>query len=600
MGSCSLPEIVTSHAERDPHGVAYTFLESGERDGACLTWATLDRHIRNLTAALRGEVPRGARVLLLFPPGLDFVPIFFASIAAGTIAVPSYPPGGHRSDRLVTRLRGMIADAGVSLVVAPSAIFARRPMIESVVSELRGMPWLNVDDVADVNPSGCRPDGSPADVVLLQYTSGSTSDPRGVMVTHGNLLHNLGASAALAGHDRDSIGVSWLPVNHDMGLIDGVLQPAFTGFPVWLMAPASFLQRPSRWLRAISRLRATHSGAPNFAYDLCTRRIDESERASLDLSTWDIAYNGSEPVRGGTLDAFHRAFAPCGFRWESFRPAYGLAESTLLVASGQAGEDPICFRADAALLAKGRAARCGDASHAVSLIACGQPAPGLRIEIVDPIKRTRAAGGEIGEIWVAGPSVAAGYWNRPAESSETFAARLVGSADSNSDCPFLRTGDLGVIRQHQLFVTGRLKDVLIVRGLKHYPQDVELTAERAHPALRGGGCAAISLSGVPGGSGDAVSIHAEITSAHGWETNEQVDGREAAAICLAIARAINDGHGFAPAEVVLVPSGTLPRTTSGKLQRFQCHAEFAGATPATLYRWRLNDHHDPIAERVAS
>ena len=352
MGSCSLLEIVTSHAERDPHGVAYTFLESGERDGGCLTWATLDRHIRNLTAALRGEVPRGTRVLLLFPPGLDFVPIFFASIAAGTIAVPSYPPGGHRSDRLVTRLRGMIADAGVSLVVAPSAIYTRRAMIESVVPEVRGMPWLNVDDVADVNPSGCRPDGSPADVVLLQYTSGSTSDPRGVMVTHGNLLHNLGASATLAGHDRDSIGVSWLPVNHDMGLIDGVLQPAFTGFPVWLMAPASFLQRPSRWLRAISRLRATHSGAPNFAYDLCTRRIDESERASLDLSTWDIAYNGAEPVRSGTLDAFHRAFAPCGFRWESFRPAYGLAESTLLVASGRAGDDPTCFRADAALLAK--------------------------------------------------------------------------------------------------------------------------------------------------------------------------------------------------------------------------------------------------------
>ena len=313
------------------------------------------------------------------------------------------------------------------------------------------------------------------------------------MVTHGNLLHNLGASAALAGHDRDSIGVSWLPVNHDMGLIDGVLQPAFTGFPVWLMAPASFLQRPSRWLLAISRLRATHSGAPNFAYDLCTRRVDESERASLDLSTWDIAYNGSEPVRAGTLDAFHRAFAPCGFRWESFRPAYGLAESTLLVASGQAGEDPICFRADAALLAKGRAARCGDAAHAVSLIACGQPAPDLRIEIVDPIKRTRAASGEIGEIWVAGPSVASGYWYRPAESAATFAARLVGSADSNNDGPFLRTGDLGVIRQHQLFVTGRLKDVLIVRGLKHYPQDVELTAERAHPALRGGGCAAIPL-----------------------------------------------------------------------------------------------------------
>jgi acyl-CoA synthetase (AMP-forming)/AMP-acid ligase II len=592
-----LPEIVTAHAERRPDAAAYVFLESGERDSDTLTWRTLDRRIRHIGAALSRLVPRGARVLLLYPPGLDFVPAFLASLAAGTVAVPSYPPGGHRSDRLVTRLRGMIADAAISLVLAPSAVHARRALLESVLPELRGVQWLNSDDVQEVGVQGRQRDGSPADVALLQYTSGSTSDPRGVMVTHANLLHNLAASAALAGHDHDSIGVSWLPVNHDMGLIDGVLQPAFSGFPVWLMAPASFLQRPARWLRAISRVRATHSGAPNFAYDLCTKRVNDDERASLDLSSWTIAYNGSEPVRIGTLEAFHRTFSPCGFRWESFRPAYGLAESTLLVTSSCAGHEAASFRADATHLARGRAVRSVDAAHSVTLLSCGTAAPGLRIEIVNPDRQTRAAPGDIGEIWIAGPSVAAGYWNRPGETASTFGAYL---ADSNEG-PFLRTGDLGIIRQHQLFVTGRMKDVLIVRGLKHFPHDVELTAERSHPALRGGGCAAVAIArATDGASSESVGIYAEIQSAYKWLTSDDVDPREASAICLAIARAINEGHGFAPAEIVLVPAGSLPRTTSGKLQRFRCHAEFDGDQGFALYRWQLCDQHERVAERVAS
>jgi acyl-CoA synthetase (AMP-forming)/AMP-acid ligase II len=323
--------------------------------------------------------------------------------------------------------------------------------------------------------------------------------------------------------------------------------------------------------------------------------VDDTERASLDLSSWTIAYNGSEPVRVSTMEAFHRTFSPCGFRWESFRPAYGLAESTLLVSSGTAGEEAASFRADATLLAKGRAVRSADAAHAATLISCGRPAPGLRVEIVDPIRHTRAAPGEIGEIWIAGPSVAAGYWNRPDESASTFNARL---ADSN-DGPFLRTGDLGIVRQHQLFVTGRLKDVLIVRGLKHFPQDVELTAERSHPALRGGGCAAVAIANAADSGGESAAIYAEIASGHKWQTTDDVEAREASAICVAIARAVNEGHGFAPAEIVLVRAGSLPRTTSGKLQRFQCLAEFAGGGAALFY-WRSCEHRDPVAERVAS
>jgi acyl-CoA synthetase (AMP-forming)/AMP-acid ligase II len=589
--SCSLAEIVATRAERRPDDRAFTFLVSGERDGDALTWAALEGRSRDLAAALVRAAPRRARVLLLFPPGLEFVPAFFASLRAGTIAVPSYPPAGLRTDRLVVRLRGMAADAGVSLVVAPPAVFMRRAVIESIVPDLRGVPWLNTATVAPASKWASARDVSPTDVALLQYTSGSTSDPRGVMVTHANLLHNLESSATLAGHGHDSVAVSWLPVNHDMGLIDGVLQPAYSGFPAWLMAPAAFLQRPERWLQAVSRLRATHSGGPNFAYELCARRIARTERRSLDLSTWRTAYNGSEPVRLCTLEAFHHAFGECGFRWESFRPAYGLAESTLLVASAGPGDEPVSFSADAGALSAGRLAHGGESGHPVPLLSCGRAAPGMQVEIVDPVRRTRSGPGEVGELWVAGPSVAAGYWNRPEDSASTFGARLADTGDG----PFLRTGDLGVVSNDQLFITGRLKDVLIVRGLKHYPHDVELTAERAHPALRAGGCAAVA---VRRGSSESVTVYAEIESRQSCAAAGAIETHDAEAICVAIARAVNDGHGFLPGEVILVPAGALPRTTSGKLQRFQCLKELGSSRP--LHQWNADARLDNAAERVAS
>jgi acyl-CoA synthetase (AMP-forming)/AMP-acid ligase II len=377
-----------------------------------------------------------------------------------------------------------------------------------------------------------------------------------------------------------------------MGLIDGVLQPAFSGFPAWLMAPASFLQRPERWLQAISRLRATHSGGPNFAYELCVRKVTAAGRQSLDLSTWRTAYNGSEPVRLGTLQAFHRAFGECGFRWEAFKPAYGLAESTLLVSSAGPGDEPIALEADAAALSRGRALRAPQGGDTVPLVSSGRHAPDMRVEIVDPRRRMRCRPGEIGEVWIAGPSVAAGYWNRASDTAATFGARL----EDTGEGPFLRSGDLGVFRNDLLFITGRLKDVLIVRGLKHYPHDVELTAERAHPALRVGGCAAAAA----GNGSEAVVVFAEIGSRHSWPTVDQVDLREAEAICVAIAQAINNAHGFSPASVTLVAAGALPRTTSGKLQRFQCQEAFAAGRGPVLYRWDPSDSSNRAAERVAS
>lgn len=472
-------------------------------------------------------------------------------------------------DRAVARLRGMIADAGISLVLAPSSIVARAEVLAAAVPEVRGIPWLATDDPEHSGPSGsCHPTVRANDIAFLQYTSGSTASPRGVMVSHANLLHNLAASARLAQHDAESVSVSWLPVNHDMGLIDGVLQPAFSGFPAWLMAPAAFLQRPARWLQAISRLRATHSGGPNFAYDLCVRRITESDRSALDLSSWRIAFNGSEPVRRDTLESFQRAFGERGFRWSSFRPAYGLAESTLLVTSGARAEDPVCLSVEPGALGRGHAVaqRSGTA-----LVSSGAPAHATRVIVVDPERRTCCADDQVGEIWIAGPSVARGYWQRAEETAATFGARL-----DTGDGPFLRSGDLGFMRGSHLFVTGRIKDVLIVRGLKHYPQDLERTAEQASPVLRPGCCAAFS---VDCDGEERPAIVAEV------DARGPGEGTNLHAVIADVRRAISDGHHLALCAITLVAPGTLAKTTSGKLQRYVCRDAFLSGGLEALVQW---------------
>jgi acyl-CoA synthetase (AMP-forming)/AMP-acid ligase II len=549
---------------------AYTFLESGEREADSLTWRALESRSRAIAAEIAGRVPARSRVLIMCPPGLDFVAAFFGCLYADTIAVPTYPPAGGRADRVADRLRGMVRDAGIALVIAPSVIAARADAVEAVAPELRAVPWLATDAVADASADGWRdPNARGDDVAFLQYTSGSTSAPRGVMVTHDNLLHNLRCSARLAAHDTTSVAVSWLPVNHDMGLIEGVLQPAFSGFPTYLMSPAAFLQRPVRWLRAISRLRATHSGAPNFAYDLCVRRVTDDDRRALDLSSWRTAFNGSEPVRRSTLESFQRAFGECGFRWTAFRPAYGLAEATLLVASGARGAE-VAF---------------DDTSGASSLVGAGSPTDDMRVLIVDPVNRLRCADGAVGEIWVSGGSVAAGYWQRPQETRETFGGFL-----ASGDGPFLRTGDLGLLRNGQLFVTGRLKDVIIVRGLKHYPHDLEVTAERSHPSIRPGCCAAVSMESA---GEEGIALLAEVDPR--WLAGHEAPG---GLVIAAIRHAVADTHSVQLRAVALFPAGTLPKTTSGKLQRYLCRSGLLSGALPSVADWR--DECRPAVERVAS
>jgi acyl-CoA synthetase (AMP-forming)/AMP-acid ligase II len=312
-------EMLRDRAQADPGARAYTFLDDGEREGAQLTWGELDRRASAVAAAVTAAATLGSRALILCPPGLAFIPAFFGVLRARAIAVSAYPPRPGRAgidphDRTLARLRAIVSDAAPAVILAPSALAQRAAAITALVPELSQTPWIDLDVIdpasgAEFHDRSIDPDA----LAFLQYTSGSTAEPRGVMVTHANLFHNLADSQTEAGHGPASASVSWLPVIHDMGLIQGVLQPAFSGFPAWLMSPAAFLQRPARWLRAISATGATISGGPNFAYELCVRRVSPQEREGLDLSRWRLAFNGAEPIRQSTLDAFRDMFAPSGF-----------------------------------------------------------------------------------------------------------------------------------------------------------------------------------------------------------------------------------------------------------------------------------------------
>jgi acyl-CoA synthetase (AMP-forming)/AMP-acid ligase II len=552
-------DLLRDRAIAQPDDCAYTFLDDGERVGGSITWRRLDERSRAIGAAIARRVEPGARVLVMFPPSIEFVPAFLGVLYAGATALPAYPPAGTRADRMVARLRGMIVDAGVTLVLTPSVPASRGTGILDLVPELRDSLWLGTDSVlAATAREWQEPPSANGSLAFLQYTSGSTSSPRGVMVSHRNLLHNLARTHIDGGYAAGDVSLSWLPVNHDMGLINGVLQPVFSGCHAFLMAPAAFLQRPVRWLQAISRLGVTHSGGPNFAYDLCVRRVGEEAASTLELGSWRVAYNGSEPIRRSTLESFQRRFGARGFRWEAFCPAYGLAESTLLVAGVPAGAPP-AFHED--------------------VVASGILDGSSKVIIVDPHTRMRLADQTVGEIWLAGDSVALGYWNRPQETAETFRAYT-----TDGEGPFLRTGDLGFVRQSRLHVTGRIKDVLIVRGVKHYPQDLERTAEEAHPAVRTGCCAAFSIEAA---GEEQVAIVAEVDP----RARTAGAGLDITGMPGSIRSAVAERHQVAVASVTLVQPGTIPKTTSGKLQRFLCREALANGTLEAVLTWRAGNIH---------
>lgn len=569
--SQTLLDVLRHHVEQRGEQTVYTFLADGETEQGHLTFAQVDRRARAIAAHLQAQGLAGERALMLFNPGLDFITAFLGCLYAGTVAVPAYPPA---SKRHWPRLRSIVEDARPQWVLTASAELSKIRRVSDQIDAFADIQWLTTDTIDDSRGDGWTPPALDGDsLAFLQYTSGSTSTPKGVMISHGNLMHNQEVIHRGFGLDADAVIVGWLPLYHDMGLIGNLLHPLYLGSRLVFMAPVAFLQQPIRWLRAISRYRGTTSGGPNFAYDLCCQRITDEQLRDLDLASWSVAFSGAEPVRAATLDRFAERFAACGFQRRAFFPCYGMAETTLMTTGGDPAEPPVVRRFDARSLEQDEAVEITDSDvsdggdgadrEARRLVGCGPIGWQLDVVIVDPGGPRRLDDGHVGEVWVAGGSVARGYWQRAEASRESFAARLPDAPEAG---PYLRTGDLGFVDRGQLFVTGRSKDLIILRGRNHYPQDIELTVEGCHGDLRPGSGAAVAVT---------VDDEERLVIIHEVERRPK-DSPEV--IAEAVRRAVTEAHEVQVYEVVLIRVATVPKTSSGKIQRHACRQQYLDGT----------------------
>jgi len=564
----NLIELLRARTAEHGSRIAFRYLADGETEESRLSYEELESRARAIAAALASHAAPGDRALLFYSGGLEFIAAFWGCLYAGVVAVPVFPARLHRQ---IPRLLAIAADSEAKFVLTTTKIRRQAEDLFKRAPELKKLQWLATDDLTAASADESRDLGATLDTLaFLQYTSGSTATPRGVMVTHGNLLHNLACLREVFQFSPESIGVTWLPHFHDMGLIGGLLQPVFAGGEMIVMPPSSFLQRPIRWLAAVTRYRATTMVAPNFAYELCVEKISAEQRAPLDLASVKVALCGAEPVRPDTLSQFANVFGPCGFRQEAFRPAYGLAEATLIVSGHSEGGVPFAPAVMSEELQRNhvKPAEEGAAGSRV-LIGCGGIAPDLKVAIVDPETLVPCASDRVGEIWVSGPSVARGYWRKPAETEQTFGAHL-----ATGEGPFLRTGDLGFLDRGQLFVTGRLKDLIIIRGSNHYPQDLEHTVERSHRALRPACGAAFSI---------------DVDGAERLVVVQEVNNRASVPnenVVAAIRRALAESHEVHPDAVVLIEPRSIARTSSGKIQRYACREAFLSGTLDVVHVWR--------------
>jgi acyl-CoA synthetase (AMP-forming)/AMP-acid ligase II/acyl carrier protein len=566
-------ELLVTQAADYADQTAYVFLD--DRDGKTeWTYADLERRARVIAARLQLELQPGDRAILVYPPGLDFIAAFFGCMYAGVVAVPATYPKPRRPMPRLSRI-AVDCDAHVALSTAATLTTLDPDLLSKDAATSQ---WIATDELPDaLADEWQRPTIAANDLAFLQYTSGSTSDPKGVMVSHANLLSNLECIRRAFGigeteEDIESAtGAFWLPAYHDMGLIGGVLTPLYMGGRSVLMSPTAFLQRPIRWLQTIHEYRATISGAPNFAYDFCARRTKPEERAGLDLSRWRLAFCGAEPIRPETLSLFAETFHEFGFRSRAFYPCYGLAETTLLAAGPNYSHEPVVLTVNRQALAEHRVApACGEPDEMTQqLVGCGQSMHDHQLLIVRPDTNEPCEADEVGEILIQGPSVCQGYWNRAEESTAMFGARVDGY-----DGQFLRTGDLGFVRDGELFVTGRLKDVVIIRGRNLYPQDIEQTAEEAHPAVMMGAAFAITDEG-----GERLVVVHQI--------DRQYRDADFDEVIRAIRRAIVEQHELDPYAVVLIRQTSLPITSSGKVQRSLCREQYLAGELKVVHEWTV-------------
>ncbi|HWE40463.1 MAG TPA: AMP-binding protein [Isosphaeraceae bacterium] len=572
-GASTFVDVIRGRVADQPDQVAFTFLKDGGKEEAHLTIQELDERARAIGGYLQGLGLAGERAFLFHPPGLDYVCALFGCMYAGVVAVPAYPP---RANRSLERLQAMADAADASICLSTSGVIANDLRGGEESARLRAMRWVATDALDLETAEGWRePVVGAGELALLQFTSGSTERPKGVMLSHGNLMSNSALIEQAFEHTRDSRGVVWLPPFHDMGLIGGILQPLYAGFTGVLFSPADFAKRPVRWLEAISRYKAVTSGGPNFAYDLCVRTTTPEQRAGLDLSSWSVAFTGAEPIHAATLDRFAEAFAPCGFRREAFYPCYGMAESTLIVTGGRKAAAPVLFSVRGGALERNRVEPASsDDLDARTVVGCGEPLASVGLVIVDLETKAPCTPGRVGEIWVSGPSVAQGYWDQPGQTRETFQARLAGEAGA----PYMRTGDLGFLHGRELFVTGRLKELIIIRGRNHYPQDISRAVESCHPAIRQGNLAAFA---VPGDSEEQLALVIEV------QRGFRADGT--AEVVAAVRRTVAESFGLDAHDVVLIRAHSLPKTSSGKIQHTACRAEFLAGELEVIGKWSRAD-----------
>jgi acyl-CoA synthetase (AMP-forming)/AMP-acid ligase II len=547
----SLVDLLRYRATKQPNDRAYILLSDQGQEESVLTFAELDQRASDVAARLaHGQI--GDRALLLFGPGLDFIIAYLGCLLAGVIAVPMMPP---RRNSSFDSSASILADCSPRFALTNAHLGSARP---DVLERFQGykMDWLILDQ-----ESGCSldqnrllPTPGPEDIAFLQYTSGSTSNPKGVMVSHGNLIENLEMIRLTLDNAGQSTHVNWVPLYHDMGLILNVLQSLYVGAPCVLLAPVTFIQRPLQWLRAIHNYRAEVAGGPNFAFDLCVRRFRADQVKDLDLSCWKVAFNAAEPVRADTIERFAATFSPYGFEPRAMCPLYGMAEATVLISGGGRGTGPVIRTVSREAFQRHQVAIPAGHDDAHRVVGCGRNIIGQRIAIVDPDTRRRLEADHIGEVWVGGPHVCKGYWSNPATTRSTFRARIEGEDEF-----WLRTGDLGFIDEAgELFITGRIKDVIIVRGINYYPQDIENTVYDSHPALRRY-CGAV-FSVLTENTEEKVVLVQEVERVHrrDLETDEIIG---------CIREAVANEHEIALDSIVLIRPGSIPKTTSGKIQR---------------------------------
>ncbi|MEP6948359.1 MAG: fatty acyl-AMP ligase [Ginsengibacter sp.] len=560
----SLVDILLWRAEHQPHSVVYRFLKDGEYDEACITYGELDRQARSIGATLQASTKAGERALLLLPAGLDFIAAYFGCLYANIIAIPVYPPHPARLEKSLSTIFRIASDSRPAAAIMDSSLYDALKSRTDLSAGFGSIKLIvaDTDEIESQSGKWQRPAPNIIGIASLQYSSGSTSAPKGVIITHSNLLHNLGVIEESMGLTDKSETVFWLPPYHDMGLVV-ILQSLYTGYPATLMSHLTFLQSPIRWLQAITRFRATASGGPNFAYDMCVSKIRPKQREQLDLSKWEVAFNGAESINPKTLDQFANYFAPCGFRREAFFPCYGLAEATLMVVGGPKTRLPVVKNLLKSGLEENKViitGQNGDITQA--LVSCGQNIGRQTIRILDVKALTPCLPNEVGEVCLSGPSVSIGYWNNPVENEYTFVTRLF----ENEEGTFLRTGDLGFLNGDELYITGRLKDLIIINGKNHYPHDIERTVEQSHSAILPGGCAVFSID--DSGS-ERLIVVAEI---------QHKPVMDLAEVIRVIRTSIAENHNLSVYDINLTVTGTIPRTTSGKIKHFQCKKNYLAET----------------------